>query len=72
MMRLTPLGYVLPTTTTTADQCDQIGRFLKVLGNKFALKSSQKRLLTFGLIWNQSINVKNAVEIVYATFENIW
>ena len=30
-------------------QCDHIGRFLKVLGNKFALKSSPKRLLTFGL-----------------------
>ena len=30
-------------------QCDQIGRFLKALGNKFTLKSSPKRLLTFGL-----------------------
>ena len=30
-------------------QCDEIGRFLKVLGNKFALKSSPKILLTFGL-----------------------
>ena len=31
------------------DQYDQIGRFLKVLGNKCILKSSPKRLLTFGL-----------------------
>ena len=30
------------------EQCDQIGRFLKVLGNKFAYKSSPKRMLTFG------------------------
>ena len=29
--------------------CDQIGLFLKGLGNKFAYKSSPKRLLTFGL-----------------------
>ena len=28
-------------------QCDQIGRFLKVLGNEFTYKSSPKRLLTF-------------------------
>ena len=30
------------------NQCDQIGRFLKVLDNKFAYKSSPNRLMTFG------------------------
>ena len=30
-------------------QCDQIGRFLKVYGNKFACKSSPKSLLTYGV-----------------------
>ena len=39
------------------NQCDQIGRFLKVLGNKFALKSIPKRLLSFGIFWKRSINV---------------
>ena len=34
-------------------QCDQIGRILKVLGNKFAAKSSLKRLLTFGLFFKK-------------------
>ena len=30
------------------EQCDQIGRFLKVLVNKFAYEHSSKRLVTFG------------------------
>ena len=42
----------------TNNQCDQIGQFFKVLGNKFTLKSSPKRLLTFGLFRKRSINVK--------------
>ena len=41
---------------------------LKVLGNKFAYKSSPKRLLTFGLFCKRSINVKTALHILYATF----
>ena len=49
-------------------QCDQIGWFLKVLGNKFAYKSNPKRLLTFGLFCKRSINVKTALHILYATF----
>ena len=44
-------------------QCDQIWRFFKVLGDKFAYKSSQKRLLTFGLVWKRAINVKITVNI---------
>ena len=39
-------------------QCDQIGRFLKVLSDNFALKSSPKIMLTFGLFLKRSINVK--------------
>ena len=42
----------------TNNQCDKIGQFFKVLGNKFTLKSSPKRLLTFGLFRKRSINVK--------------
>ena len=45
-------------------QCDQIGRFFKVLSNKFSYKSSTKRLLTFGQIWKRSINVKSEVDII--------
>ena len=33
-----------------SDKCDQIGRLLKVLGNKFAYKCSPKRLVTFWAI----------------------
>ena len=53
-------------------QCDQIGQFFKFLCNKFALKISPKILLTFALLWKQSINIKTAVDIIQATFENIW
>ena len=45
-------------------QRDQIGRFLKILDNKFAYKSSPKRLLTFGLFWKRAINVKITVDIL--------
>ena len=38
-------------------ECDQIGRILKVLVGKFAYKSSTKRLVTFGLFTNRSIYV---------------
>ena len=50
------------------EQGDQIGRLLKVLGNKFALKSKPKRLLTFGPFRKRSINVKTAVDVIWATF----
>ena len=42
-------------------QCDQIGRFLKVLVNKFAYKISPKILVTFGIFRNRSIYVKTAL-----------
>ena len=43
-------------------QCDQIGRFFKVPGNKFVYKSNPK-MFTFGLLWQRSINVKTTVDI---------
>ena len=57
-------------------QCDQIGRFLKVIGNQFAYKSIPK----FGLFIKRSINVKTAVNIFRQLVEtfgqlfypNIW
>ena len=36
----------------------------KVLGNKFTYKSSPKWLLTFGLFWKRSSNVKSSVDII--------
>ena len=33
----------------TGQQCDQIGRFFELLGNKISYKSSPKILVTFGL-----------------------
>ena len=57
----------------TSGWCDQIERFFKVLGNKFAIKSRPKRLLTFWLNLKMfTINLKTAVEILLATFEIIW
>ena len=44
------------------------GRFLKVLGNKFTLKSSPKGLFNFGLFIKRSINVKSGLDIIWATF----
>ena len=46
------------TTTKSCRQCDHIGRFLKLVGNKFDYKSSTKSLLIFGIFWKRSINVK--------------
>ena len=64
-----PLAVVLPGFSQLAKcreriicvprtECDKIGRFLKVLVNKFAYKSIPKRLATFGLFRNRSIYVK--------------
>ena len=40
-------------------QCDQIGRFLKVLGNNFSLKSCPKIQWLFKAIWKSSLFSKN-------------
>ena len=40
-------------------QCDQIGRFLKVLGDKICYKSSPNNYQIFGLFWKTSLLCKN-------------
>ena len=58
-------------TDYTGYHCDQIGRFLKVLGNKFAYKSSPKHYWFFELFWKWSLYVITAVAFIRAIFENI-
>ena len=58
-------------THMTQVQCDLIGQFLKFLGDKFDYKSSPKWLLTFGLFWNRSINVKTVGDIFLQLLETI-
>ena len=55
------LSEIFRGKNVSADQCDQIGRFLKVLVNKFAYKISPKILVTFGIFRNRSIYVKTAL-----------
>ena len=57
MIRLDKFNTVEVCTYTRdqANQCDQIGRFLKVLGNKFCFKSSPKYLVAFRLFWKTSL-----------------
>ena len=47
-------------------QCDQIGRFLRVLGNKISDKSGTDYCQLFGLSY-----VKTTVVTFWATFHNI-
>ena len=58
------MAHLNKTTDNHPFQCDQIRQFLKVLDNKFALKSSLKRLLTFGIFGKRSIDVKTALDII--------
>ena len=53
------LSESIPSIVPTYSQCDQIGQFFKVLGNNFAYKSSQKRLVTFWAISKRIILWKN-------------
>ena len=46
------------------EQCDQIGRFLKVLGNKFANKSSPKKISDLWVNLKRQIDVKTAMDII--------
>ena len=41
-----------------SEQCDHNGRIWKVHDNKFANKSSPKRLATFGIIWKDQLMLK--------------
>ena len=59
-----------PSENPILDQWDQTGGFLKVIGNKFAHKSSPKRLMTFGLSRNRSIYVKKNLLWIY--LGNFW
>ena len=61
MMIMSDLRMTFLTANICRQQCDQIGRFLKVLVNKFAYKSSPKILVTFGIFRNRSIYVKTAL-----------
>ena len=45
-------------------QCDQIGRFFELLGNKISYKSSPKILVTFGLFKIMQLSCK----MICATF----
>ena len=58
-------------------QCDQIGRFLKVLDNKLAYKCSPKTLSTFWAILKRSTLCKNVCGMYLGNFwehfySNIW
>ena len=44
------LTFIIYDVLLTSEHRDQIGQFLKVLGNKFACKSSPKTLETFWAI----------------------
>ena len=55
-------------------QCDQIGRVLKVLGNKFPCKSSSNSLQQFGLLSKIAFFTLNwyVVDTFWATFGENW
>ena len=44
---------------STACQCDQIGRLLRVLGDKIFINSSPNAKLTFGLKWKATLFILN-------------
>ena len=52
-------------------QCDQIGRFLKVFGNKISSKSSPNDWQLFGLFWKTSLLCKTALATSYF-LGNFW
>ena len=56
----------------SSDQCDQIGRFLKVLASKFDYKSSLNIDDFFGLFWKGVLYEKTAVAYTWTAFGNIW
>ena len=58
----------LPTTY----QCDQIGRFFKVLGDKFSLKSSPNVLWMFGLLWKHPFSCINCCGYFLGNLVKFW
>ena len=53
-------------------QCDQIGRFLNVLRNKFACKSSPKYWRLYWAVLTSFTLCKTTVASLWATFGTIW
>ena len=53
-------------------QCDQIGRFLKVFGDKISSKSSQNYSNSLGYFEKSHSNVKTYLATSWMTFGNIW
>ena len=53
------------------DQCDQIGRFLKVFGNKNSSKRSPNDWPLVGLSWKTSLLCKNCIATFWTTFGKI-
>ena len=49
-------------------QCDQIGRFLKVLGNRISSKRSRNDWQLFGLFWKISLWCKNCIGYFLGNF----
>ena len=59
------LGLFLLKPTGPPNQCEQIGRFLKILGKKLSYKSSPNIIFMF---WLLSIKYRFISELVLATF----
>ena len=53
-------------------QCDQIGRFFKVLGELFCYKSSQNVQWLLGRFENITFKLKTKFATFWASFWNIW
>ena len=71
-MILSPNAQSETQRTWHTSSVTRLGDFFKVLGNKFTLNSGPKRLLTFGLLRKQSINVKTALDIIQVILDNTW
>ena len=54
------------------EQCDQIGRFFKDLGDKFITKVAQMIVDFLGNFKNPHSCVKTAAATFWATFGNVW
>ena len=63
---------VVSSSSHATNQSDQIGRFLKVLGNKISSKSSQIIGNFLGYFEYPHSYVKTAVATFWATLGNIW
>ena len=55
------------TDDDAANQCDQVGQFLKILWNKISYKSSTNILLLWDILKNITFKVKTVVATFGAT-----